>query len=540
MNNLKVKFMIALLSAYRANLLTFQNIKQNIIAGLIVGIVALPLSMAFAIASGVHPTSGIYTAIVAGLIVSIFGGTQVQVSGPTGAFVVILANICAQHGFIGMTCATFLAGVLLILMSFFKLGSIIKYMPYPVIVGFTTGIGLLIFVSQWPAFLGLPIDLPANAHFFHKIKIIISSLTKFDMMTTFFAYLSLMIYFLSQKFVPKIPAPLASLMITTIALFASGINSVATIGSVFGSIPQQLPTFFIPDISSVNWFALTTPACTIALLCAIESLLSATVADAITNNRHNSNQELFGQGLANVITPFFGGFASTGAIARTIVNIRSGGNCPIAAITHSLFLMLIIYFCAPLALHIPLCALAGILLIIAYNMSDLDQFMQIAYHAPWYDVIVLLFTCFLTIMVDLVFAVTFGALLSILFFTLRMYQTSEIQQKTFIFATLWKESITQVSKTCENNIIHFKIKGPFFFGAADKLEQAFAVIDNDPACIVFNFAQVPFIDMTGLTIFHKIVQQFYKRGVKVYIESANERIIKKIKKMNIDQFIQNS
>jgi SulP family sulfate permease len=532
--------MIALLSAYKSHLLTIKNIKQNIIAGLIVGVIALPLSMAFAIASGVHPASGIYTAIVAGLIVGIFGGTQVQISGPTGAFVIILANISSQHGFTGLACATFLAGILLILMSLFKLGSIIKYMPYPVIVGFTTGIGLLIFVSQWPAFLGLPIDLPTNAHFFHKIKMIFGSLTKLDLTTTFFAYLSLLVYFLSQKCTPWIPAPLTSLLITTVALFFSGNSSVATIGSVFGSIPQKLPIFFIPDISSVNWFALATPACTIALLCAIESLLSATVADAITNTKHNSNQELFGQGLANIITPFFGGFASTGAIARTATNIRSGGNCPVAAITHSLLLILIVYFCAPLAAHIPLCALATILLIIAYNMSDLDQFMQIAYHAPWYDVIVLLFTCFLTIMVDLVFAVTFGALLSILFFTLRMYQTSELQQKPFIFATLWKESITHVSKTCENNIIHFKIKGPFFFGAADKLEQAFAITDNDPACIIFNFAQVPFIDMTGLTIFHKIVQQFYRRGVKIYIESANDRIMKKIKKMNIDQFIQNS
>ncbi len=530
--------MIALLSAYKSHLLTPKNIQKNIAAGLIVGIIALPVSMAFAIASGVHPASGIYTAIIAGLIVAIFGGTQVQISGPTGAFVIILANITAQHGFVGLACATFLAGILLILMSIFKLGSIIKYMPYPVIVGFTTGIGLLIFVNQWPTFLGLPIELPSNAHFFHKIKLIIGSLTKLDINTTFFGYFSLLIYFLTQKFIPRVPAPLTSLLITTTALFISKNTSVATIGSAFGQIPQTIPMLQIPNISTINWFALITPACTIALLCAIESLLSATVADAITNTKHDSNQELFGQGMANMITPFFGGFTSTGAIARTVTNIRSGGNCPVAAITHSLFLILIIYFFAPLAAHIPLCALATILLIIAYNMSDLDQFMQITYHAPWYDVIVLLFTCFLTIMVDLVFAVTFGALLSILFFKLRMYQTTELQQKSFIFATLWKESITQVSKTCENNIIHFKIKGPFFFGAADKLEQAFAITDNDPACIVFNFAHVPFIDMTGLTIFHKIVQQFYRRGVKIYIESANDRIMKKIKKMNIDQFIQ--
>ena len=530
--------MIALLSAYRANLLTVQNIKQNIIAGIIVGIISLPLSMAFAIASGVHPASGIYTAIIAGFLVGVFGGTQVQISGPTGAFVIILANITAQHGFAGLCYATFLAGILLILMSLFNLGSIVKYMPYPVVVGFTTGVGLLIFVNQWPSFLGLPVQFACNAHFFYKIKMIFLSLTKIHFATAFCGYLSLFIYFISQKYIAKIPATLTSLVIVTTTLFISKNTSVATIGSTFGNISQSFPTFHMIDFHSVSLFSIITPACTIALLCAIESLLSATVADAITNTKHNSNQELFGQGLANIVAPFFGGFASTGAIVRTVTNIRSGGNCSIAAMSHSLFLMLTIFFCAPLATHIPLCALAAILLVIAFNMADLDQFMQITYHAPWDDVIVLLFTCFLTIMVDLIFAVTFGALLSMLFFTLRMYQTSKLQEKSFIFATLWKESITQVSKTCENNTIHFKIKGPFFFGAADKLEQAFAITEDDPACIVFNFAQVPFIDMTGLTIFQKIVQQFYRRGVKIYIESANERIMKKIKKMNIDQFIQ--
>jgi sulfate permease, SulP family len=529
-----------LLSAYKSNLFTLKNIKQNIIAGTIVGIVALPLSMAFAIASGVSPAQGIYTAIIAGLLVGIFGGTQVQISGPTGAFVVILANVTANHGFVGLQCATFLAGILLVLMSLFRLGSIIKFMPYPVVVGFTTGIGIIIFISQWPAFLGLAITLPTDTNFFRKIVLIFKSLPSANATTTLFAYLSLASYFLSHRYIKFIPAPLCTLIIATMALFISGVSSVATIGSVFGQIPQQLPNFSIPNIQSINWFALATPACTIALLCAIESLLSATAIDAITSSKHSSNQELFGQGIANIITPFFGGFASTGAIARTVTNLKNGGNCPVAAITHSIILMLILYFFAPYASHIPLCALATILLIIAYNMSDLDQFVQIVYHAPWYDVIVLTTTCFLTIMVDLVFAVTFGSMLAILFFTLRMYQTSDEAKKLYIFATLWKESITQVSTTCENDSIRFNIKGPFFFGAADKLEQAFARTDSDPACIVFNFAQVPFIDMTGLSIFYKIVQQFHARGVKIYIEQANDRVMKKLQSMNIDQFIQNS
>lgn len=530
--------MIALLSAYKLNLFTLKNIKQNIIAGSIVATISLPLSMAFAIASGVHPAAGIYTAIVAGFFVGIFGGTQTQISGPTGAFVIILANITAQHGFLGLQCATFLAGAILILMSICKLGSIIKFMPYPVVIGFTTGIGIIIFINQWPTFLGLPIIIPSDANFFYKITTIFKSLSFANIPTALLGYLSMTTYFFSQRYVKFIPAPFCTLFVATLALFISGDSSVATIQSTFGQIPQGLPKFYIPNTSSIHWFALIIPACTIALLCAIESLLSATAIDAITNKNHEGNQELFGQGIANMITPFFGGFASTGAIARTITNLKNGGNCPIAAITHSIVLLIILYFFVPYASHIPLCAMATILLIIAYNMSDVDQFAQIISHAPWYDVIVLTTTCFLTIMVDLIFAVTFGSLLAMLFFTLRMYQTSDTQKKFYIFATLWKESITNVSSTCQNDTIHFKIKGPFFFGAADKLEQAFARTDNDPSCIVFNFAQVPFIDMTGLTIFYKTVQQYHNRGVKIYIEQANDRVLKKLQTMGIDQFIQ--
>lgn len=531
--------MIALWQAYKSNLFNLNNIYQNIIAGLIVGIIALPLSMAFAIASGVSPASGIYTAIIAGFIAGIFGGTQVQISGPTGAFVVILAEITAQHGFAGLQCATFLAGILLVCMGFAKLGSIVKFIPYPVIVGFTTGIGIIIFIGQWANFLGLPISISADTNIFHKIMLILKSLPQLQLATTLLAYTSLIVYLLSQHFIKKFPAPLITLLFATTTQIILKNSNIATISSVYGKIPQKLATFTLPDISSINWFTLIAPACTIALLGAIESLLSASAVDAITNTKHNSNQELIGQGFANIIAPFFGGFASTGAIARTITNVRNGGNCPIAAITHSLFLILILFACAPYASHIPLCALATILFIVAYNMSDLHQFMHIAYHAPWYDVAVLLFTCLLTILTDLVFAVTFGCLISMLLFTVRMYQTSDGKRVPFIFATLWKESITKVSSTaCENNTIHFNIQGPFFFGVADKLEQALDITDSDPACIIFNFQQVPFIDMTGLTIFYKIAQQYHQRGVKIYIQQANERIMKKMHAMQIDQFIE--
>lgn len=529
---------IALMQAYKSNLLTVQNLKKNIIAGSIVGIIALPLSMAFAIASGVTPVSGIYTAIIAGLIVGIFGGTQVQISGPTGAFVVVLANIVTQHGMIGLQCATVMAGILLMLMGFFKLGSIVKYIPYPVIVGFTTGIGIIIFINQWVYFFGLPIVLNSHTNVLSKTIMIIKSLPRLDIPTTVLAYVCVTLYFISQRYSKSIPASLITLVGATIVHKIWGTTNIATINSMFGNIEQGLPTFHIPNITSISIISLIAPAFTIAMLGAIESLLSATAADAITQSKHNSNQELIGQGLANVIAPFFSGFASTGAIARTITNIRHHGNCPISAITHSIVLLLIVYFFAPYAGEIPLCALATILLVIAYHMSDMHQFIHIIYYAPWYDAAVLIITCILTVMVDLIFAVIFGSLIATLLFTLRIYQTSENNPKRFIFATLWKESIVQIiSSECENNTIRFKIKGPFFFGAADKLEQAFAITDSNPKCIIFNFQQVPFIDITGLTIFYKIVQQYYLRGVKIYLEGANERIMKKLQAMHIDQFI---
>lgn len=532
--------MIALLQSYKSNLLSLQNSKQNIIAGISVGIIALPLSMAFAIASGATPASGIYTAIISALIVAIFGGTQVQVSGPTGAFVVVLSMITARYGFAGLQCATLLAGILLVCMGVFKFGSIIKFIPYTVIVGFTTGIGIVIFIGQWKSFFGLTVFLDAHQHFYEKIIMLVQSLPTLHIGTTFLSCFSLATYLISRRYIKKIPASLMTILSATVVHLLLNDLSIATIGSVFGSIPQEIPHFSLPDVWHVNWLLLIQPACTIAMLGAIESLLSAVAIDAITDSKHDSNQELIGQGLANIITPFFGGFASTGAIARTVTNVRNGANCPISAIVHSVTLLLILLLFAPYAAYIPLCTLAAILFIIAYNMSDLHQFVQIVQRAPWYDVAVLFITCFLTVLVDLVVAVLVGCLIAFCFFFIRMYQTKPMCKTSYCLNKFWRKSISNVTvERPDEYTIKFVIQGPFFFGVAQKLEHVFTTVAHEkPRYIVFDYQEVPFIDITGLTVFSKVVGLYRKQGAKISITQVNNRIARKFKKMNIDQLVE--
>jgi len=353
--------MIVIIEAYRAGLLKSKNWLPNIVAGLTVGIVALPLAMAFAIASGVKPEQGLYTAIISALIVGIFGGSRVQIAGPTGAFIVILASITAQYGIDGLQIATLFAGFILLFMGIIKLGSVIKFIPDPVIVGFTSGIGIIIFVGEWKDFFGLPTHFPLQAHFHIKFFALIKALPSLDLATTSLACLSLFLVWISPKLLRRIPGPLVAMVVATALQAVFQFKTVATIGSTFGGISQALPQFHLPSIQLARALNLIGPAFTIALLGAIESLLSATAADGMAKKtRHHSNQELIGQGLANIISPLFGGFAATGAIARTATNIRNGGNSPIAAIVHSIFLILVILLLSPLAKDIPLGALASI------------------------------------------------------------------------------------------------------------------------------------------------------------------------------------
>lgn len=526
--------MIAIVEAYRAGLLSRKNLLPNLAAGLIVGIVALPLAMAFAIASGVKPEQGLYTAIVAALIVSIFGGSRVQIAGPTGAFVVILANIAAQYGIDGLQVATLLAGFILLFMGVVKLGNVIKFIPDPVIVGFTSGIGVIIFIGEWKDFFGLSVTTPANAHFYTKLFMLTKALPDLNLLTTGLGCLSIVLVLITPRFLKRIPGPLVAMVVATTLQIIFHFDNVATIGSTFGAIPQILPQPHLPTINLSNALTLMGPALTIALLGAIESLLSATAADGMAKTRHHSNQELIGQGLANILSPLFGGFAATGAIARTATNVRNGGNSPIAAIMHSIFLILVIVLLAPLASYIPLCTLAAILFVVAYNMSDIPHFTHMIKHAPSHDLLVLLTTFFLTIFTNLVAAVNIGVILAMLLFIRRMSESVVIEQQDY--DTLHGE-LSENGYALPENTVVYAIQGPFFFGVAEKMEQAFSIIHSDPRQIIFRLKHVPFMDITGLQTFSELIEKFHNRGVKVYLCEANPKVAHKIIDIDITKWI---
>lgn len=523
--------MLAIIEAYRDGLLSRKLWMKNIIAGLIVGVVALPLAMAFAIASGATPAQGLYTAIVAALCVGIFGGSRVQIAGPTGAFIVILAAITAKYGITGLQIASLMAGFILLFMGITKLGSVIKFIPDPVIVGFTCGIGVIIFVGEWKDFFGLPIKIPLSTPFHEKILSLFAALPQFHFGTTCLALLSLLLIIVTPKIVKRVPGPLVAMVFATALERVFHFHNVATLGSAFGSIPEKLPHLHLPTVSFDTLLSLIAPAFTIALLGSIESLLSATAADGMAGTHHNSNQELIGQGIANILAPLFGGFAATGAIARTATNIRNGGNSPISAITHSIFLILVMLFLAPLAADIPLCTLAAILFVVAYNMSDIPHFISMLKNAPNYDVLILLVTFLLTIFVNLVVAVNVGVILAMLFFVRHMYQAIEI--KPHHNASLEKELMASGLHALPENTLVYSIQGPFFFGVAEKVEHALMITNTDPKTIIFCLANVPFMDMTGLETFDEVIKKFKHRGIQVYLCEANEKISKKLAKVGI-------
>lgn len=525
--------MIALLDAQRAGLFTAKNISKNLIAGLIVGIVALPLAMAFAIASGVKPEQGIYTAIIAGFIVSAFGGSRLQIAGPTGAFIVILAGITAKYGIDGLQIATLMAGCILTLLGMAKLGSIIKFIPSPVIVGFTSGIGVIIFVSQWKDFFGLP--TATGEHFHEKLLHLLAALPQMHLPTTALAAMSLALIIISPRIFKRVPGPLVAMVFATAVQAYFKFEGVATIGSTFGGIPHTLPTLHLPEITVSKILQLTGPAFAIAMLGAIESLLSAVVADGMSGTRHNSNQELIGQGIANILCPLFGGFAATGAIARTATNIRNGGNSPLAGITHSVVLVLIILFLAPLASYIPLCSLAAILFVVAYNMSELHHFMGMVEKAPRNDVIVLLLTFFLTVFADLVVAVNVGVILATLMFMQRMATSVQVERHTN--ESLGKDLGMGNALNLSREIAVYSIEGPFFFGAAEVFERAVSFTHEDPKVLILRLGHVPFIDITGIQTLEEVIGQFMHRGVRIILCEANPRVHAKLKRAGIIQLV---
>lgn len=521
--------MLAIVEAYRAQLLQFKNWPKNIISGLIVSVIAMPLAMAFAIASGVNPVQGLYTAIIAGFFVGVFGGTRVQIAGPTGAFIVILANITAHYGVSGLQIASFMAGFILLFMGFLKLGNVIKFIPDPVIVGFTSGIGVIIFVGEWKDFFGLSVHMPLDAHFYQKIILLYHALPNLNMTTTGLGLLSLLLMIITPKFFKKLPGPLVAMLAATVLQMIFHFKQVATIGSTFGAMPRHIPYFQWPAMSLSTMIDLTGSAFTIALLGSIESLLSAAASDGMTGYRHHSNQELIGQGIANIFSPLFGGFAATGAIARTVANIRNGGNSPISAITHSIALICVLLFLAPLASDIPLSALAAILFVVAYNMSDIKHFFYIVKRAPHYDVIILLVTFFLTVLTNLVIAVNVGVVLAMLFFVRRMVQSTGIE-----FEGMEKGvQHTETPIALPENTMLYRIQGPFFFGVAQKMENALLVTHSEPKIIILDFKNVPFMDMTGLGTLEEILEKYQKRNITVYFIAANTTVTQKFKKVGM-------
>jgi len=530
--------MIALVDAYRAGLLQRRYWVNNIVAGLIVGVVALPLAMAFGIASGVKPEQGLYTAIVAGLAVSIFGGSRVQIAGPTGAFIVILAGIVAQHGVQGLQIATLMAGIILLLFGVARLGIIIKYIPSPVIVGFTSGIGVIIWVGQWQDFFGLPTssnpDNPvSNIQFHEKVWTLIKMFPQLDVTTTLLALASLLLVVYSARLprMQRVPGPLVALVLATCTQAVFGFETVATIGSTFGEIPRGLPGLEWPPITFERVITLVGPAFAIAMLGAIESLLTAVVADNMSGGRHHSNQELIGQGIANVLAPLFGGIAATGAIARTATNIRNGGNSPLSGIVHAFTLIAIILVLAPYAANVPLAALAAILFVVAWNMSGVRYFVRMARQAPRSDVAVLFITFFLTVLVDLVVAVNIGVIVAMLLFLRRMAGSVKVKQHDN--AALQREFAWAGLMDLADGIAVYGVEGPLFYGAAENVERVLSELRPPPKVLIVRLQHVPFIDATGLRALEEAINSLQRQKVCVMFCEMNDYVKRRFEKMHL-------
>ena len=512
-----------------------ETFMSDLMAGIIVGIVALPLAIAFGIASGVSPEKGIITAIIAGFIISLLGGSKVQIGGPTGAFIVIIYGIIQQYGEAGLIVATLMAGILLILLEVFKLGAIIKFIPYPIIVGFTSGIAVTIFTTQIADIFGLNFGgekVPGD--FIGKWMIYFRHFDTVNWWNAVVSILSIIIIAITPRFSKKIPGSLIAIIVVTIGVYVlktyAGIDSIDTIGDRF-TIKSELPEAAIPTL---NWEAikdLFPVAITIAVLGAIESLLSATVADGVTGDKHDSNTELIAQGTANLITPLFGGIPATGAIARTMTNINNGGKTPVAGIIHAIVLLLILLFLMPLAQYIPMACLAGVLVIVSYNMSEWRTFKALLKN-PKSDVTVLLITFFLTIIFDLTIAIEVGLVIACILFMRRVMETTEI--------SVIKDEIDPNDEldiaVCEEHLIIpagvevYEINGPYFFGIATKFEETMAQLGDRPKVRIIRMRKVPFIDSTGIHNLTSLCKMSQKEKITIVLSGVNEKVHKTLEK----------
>lgn len=512
----------------------------DLMAGIIVGIVALPLAIAFGIASGVSPEKGIITAIVAGLMISVFGGSKVQIGGPTGAFIVIIYGIIEQYGMSGLTVATLMAGVFLVMFGLLHLGTIIKYIPYPIVVGFTSGIAVTIFSTQMKDFFGLTIDkVPSD--FIEKWICYIQHFDTIDMWSLTIGVLSVLIIVLLPKISKKIPGSLIAIIATTIVAIMlkqyAGVESIETIGDRF-SISSELPGAEVPELSWLTIKGLVAPALTIAILGAIESLLSATVADGVIGDRHNSNNELIGQGLANLVCPLFGGIPATGAIARTMTNINNGGKTPVAGIIHAVVLLLIFLFLMPLAQYIPMACLAGVLVVVSYNMCGIPSFLGILRN-PKSDITVLLVTFFLTIIFDLTIAIEVGLVIACLLFMRRMAETSDVHLVRDIDIEAESDLFAHNDEHLEvpRNVEMYEIDGPYFFGAGNKAEELMSRFNEKPAVRIIRMRRVPFIDSTGIHNLTNIIISSKQQGIDVVLSGVNPKVHQVLEKAHFYDLI---
>jgi SulP family sulfate permease len=506
-----------------------QQFGKDLMAGLIVGLVALPLAIAFAIASGVSPEKGLYTAIIAGFIISALGGSRVQIGGPTGAFIVIVYGIVQVHGIDGLIIATFIAGVMLIIMGFARLGTVIKFIPYSLIIGFTSGIALIIFSSEVKDLFGLKMGaVPAD--FTDKWKSYFVYFHTTQLATVIVGASTIAIISLWPKITRKVPGSLIAILVTTLAMQLLHLP-IETIGSKFGGIPTSLPKPAFPHIDLAILKKLIQPAFTIALLGGIESLLSAVVSDGMIGGNHRSNMELVAQGTANIFSSIFGGIPATGAIARTATNVKNGGRTPIAGITHAITLLLILLFFGKWASLIPMATLAGVLIVVAYNMSEWRHFLSVI-KGPKSDRAILLTTFLLTVFIDLTVAIEIGMILAAFLFMRNMIKSSAVSSMTKEFENDGNGDDNELLEnyTIPKNVEVFEITGPLFFGAAYKFKEAMRFIENPPKVLIIRMRKVPLIDATGIKTIEEVYKESKQKGTKLILsEVHSQQIIKELK-----------
>jgi len=525
---------------YKTNMLT-----ADLVAGATVAIIALPLAMAFAIASGVAPEKGLFTAIVAGFLISAFGGSKYQIGGPTGAFVVVLYAVVLKHGYDGLIIATFMAGIMLMFMGFFRLGNIIKFIPYPVTVGFTTGIALIIFTTQIKDFFGLNIEkMPAD--FVEQVKVYASSMTDISWISFALGVLGILIIIAFKRFYPKIPGPIVVIIALSLIVYIFGLP-VETIGSRFHEIPSMLPSPSLPAFSLEKIRLVFPDAVTIAILGAIESLLSAVVADGMTGDRHHSNKELVAQGFANIVSVIFGGIAATGAIARTVTNIKAGAFSPLAGMFHALFLLAFMFFLSSLILLIPLCALSAILVIVAWNMSEMHHFKSILFNSERHDAIVLVTTFALTVFIDLNTGVQTGIMMAALLFIKRMIDVTHITDKKATLMDLdfdavnYDEELEDADALSKKHVPEgvdvYEIGGPFFFGIADKLKGVLDIVSTPPKVFILRMRKVPMIDETGYHALEEFFKMCQDKHTLLILSGVSKEMRRKLEKKGFDKLL---